>query len=157
MAMTARRTLTVILALTGGLALAGCETFDLDNIFNQKKPLPGDRRAVFPEGVPGVQQGVPAELVRGHQPVAEAPPAPEPEKPKPKPPRRAAAPARPASSVTVQPAQQQSASQQQPARQAPSQQPGQSAGWPEPPATASQPPSSTTVWPDPPRPGTTAR
>ena len=33
--------------------------------FNQKKPLPGERKAVFPEGVPGVPQGVPPEMVQG--------------------------------------------------------------------------------------------
>ena len=39
-----------------------------------KKPLPGERRAVFPEGVPGVPQGVPREMVKGYQPPPEAPP-----------------------------------------------------------------------------------
>ena len=72
----ARIALTVpVLSL--GLALAGCESFDptsiLDmEIFNTKKKLPGDRRAVFPEGTPGVPQGVPQELVKGYQ----APPEP---------------------------------------------------------------------------------
>ena len=52
------------------LALGGCENFDPTaifdaEIFNTKKPLPGDRRPVFPEGTPGVPQGVPPELVRG--------------------------------------------------------------------------------------------
>ena len=37
------------------------------DIFDNKKPLPGERRAVFPEGVPGVPQGVPPELVKGYQ------------------------------------------------------------------------------------------
>src|ERR1051326_118842 len=49
-----------------------------------KKPLPGERRAVFPEGVPGVPQGVPPELVKGYQqesaPAAPPEPAPEPAK-----------------------------------------------------------------------------
>jgi hypothetical protein len=53
-------------------ALAGCEDFDMDkfDIFglNQKKKLPGDRKAVFPEGVPGVTQGIPPEFVKGNQP-----------------------------------------------------------------------------------------
>jgi hypothetical protein len=71
-------------ALLGlGLALAGCSgdvsKFDptdlLDGIFaDQKKPLQGDRKALFPEGTPGVQQGVPPELVRGYQPPPEPPP-----------------------------------------------------------------------------------
>src|SRR5215467_8735009 len=44
-----------------------------------KKPLPGERRAVFPEGVPGVQQGVPPELMRGHQQAEEAQPPVQPQ------------------------------------------------------------------------------
>ena len=94
------------LALSLGLALGGCE--NLDSLFNSKKLLPGDRRAVFPDGVPGVPQGVPPELVRGYQP----PPEPEPppvvvEKPKPKSkPKRVAAPAQPVTGITVRPAAQ---------------------------------------------------
>src|SRR5919204_1214042 len=49
-----------------------------------KKPLPGERRAVFPEGVPGVQQGVPPELMRGHQQAVEIPAEPPPAAPEPK-------------------------------------------------------------------------
>jgi hypothetical protein len=37
-------------------------------LFNTKKKLPGDRKAVFPQGVPGVSQGIPSELVKGNQP-----------------------------------------------------------------------------------------
>ena len=37
------------------------------DFFNGKKKLPGDRKAVFPEGVPGVTQGIPSELVKGNQ------------------------------------------------------------------------------------------
>jgi hypothetical protein len=41
-----------------------------------KKPLPGERKAVFPEGVPGVSKGIPPELVKGNQPqFAELPEA----------------------------------------------------------------------------------
>jgi hypothetical protein len=93
------RTISRAAALAAALALAGCGTSSIwDNAnsisdkfsdamhdFNpfgtSKKPLPGDRRAVFPEGVPGVQQGVPRELMRGSQagdapiePAVEAPP-----------------------------------------------------------------------------------
>ncbi len=70
-----RITLTVpVLGL--GLVLAGCESFDPTavfdmEIFNTKKKLPGERRAVFPEGTPGVPQGVPQELVKGYQPPPE--------------------------------------------------------------------------------------
>ena len=52
-------------------ALVGCENFDLDKLdvfgLNDKKKLPGDRKAVFPEGVPGVSQGVPPEFIKGYQ------------------------------------------------------------------------------------------
>jgi hypothetical protein len=41
------------------------------DFFNSKKKLPGDRKPVFPEGVPGVTQGIPSELVKGHQPQPE--------------------------------------------------------------------------------------
>ena len=63
-------------ALALGLTLAGCENFDptdmLDlDIFNTKKKLPGERQPVFPQGTPGVPQGVPPELVKGYQPAAE--------------------------------------------------------------------------------------
>jgi len=52
---------------------------DFNPFGTAKKPLPGERRAVFPEGVPGVQQGVPPELMRGNPQAGETaaqPPAP---------------------------------------------------------------------------------
>jgi hypothetical protein len=52
--------LLMIAAVAAPLALgvAGCES--MDNPFAEKqKPLPGDRKALFPEGVPGVQFGAP--------------------------------------------------------------------------------------------------
>ena len=56
-------------------ALVGCENFDLDKLdvfgLNDKKKLPGDRKAVFPEGVPGVSQGIPPEYIKGNQPPAD--------------------------------------------------------------------------------------
>jgi len=77
-------------------SLSGCGTFwdgansltdkfsDAMHDFNPfgtgKKPLPGERRPVFPEGVPGVQQGIPPDLMR-HNPQAaevEQPPGAEP-------------------------------------------------------------------------------
>jgi hypothetical protein len=83
--MTMRRANRVIVIALCSLTLGGCETsgfwdgansvsdrfqdalVDFNPFGTAKKPLPGDRRAVFPEGVPGVQQGVPSELVRGNQ------------------------------------------------------------------------------------------
>jgi hypothetical protein len=58
------------------LSLSGCASVGdaLDptewfsgELFNTKKKLPGDRKAVFPEGVPGVSQGIPPDLVKGNQ------------------------------------------------------------------------------------------
>src|SRR5690348_16408047 len=88
------RILAVASLLSLGLALAGCgfdtakldPTDILDSMFaNQKEPLKGERKALFPEGTPGVQQGVPPELVKGYQPPPEPPPEeqpPAPAKPK---------------------------------------------------------------------------
>lgn len=87
-----------------GLALAGCTKggqFDpttlLDNdMFDSKKPLQGQREPVFPNGVPGANAGIPADLYKGYQPPPEqaadngdaalgaAPAAQEPAKPEPK-------------------------------------------------------------------------
>jgi hypothetical protein len=67
--MRHRRIVLIAASLfTCGLTLGGCESMDPSEWFNTKKPLPGDRKAVFPEGVPGVPQGVPADLVQGYQP-----------------------------------------------------------------------------------------
>jgi hypothetical protein len=61
----------VLISLCG--ALAGCggggmssfDPTDLLDFLDTKKKLPGDRKPVFPEGVPGVEQGVPKELYKG--------------------------------------------------------------------------------------------
>jgi hypothetical protein len=93
------RTLLSAAALALSFALIGCDTADtMDKLTDMipfgdnKKPLPGDRKEVFPQGVPGVPQGVPSDLVKGNEPPPDAntpPPqqaaAPPPaEKPKPK-------------------------------------------------------------------------
>src|SRR5262245_61492009 len=93
-----RHRVILFAALPLTLALGGCETSsiwdsansasdkfqDVIGDFNPfgtaKKPLPGERRAVFPEGVPGVQQGVPPELMRGNQ-AEEVPAQPPPQPP----------------------------------------------------------------------------
>ena len=82
----------VLIAFTG--VLAGCSSFDpsdLLDFLDTKKKLPGDRKPVFPEGVPGLEQGVPREMYKGaqQQPDPNAPavaglpaePPPEPAKP----------------------------------------------------------------------------
>ena len=60
----------VLMSLSG--ALAGCSTSfsnfdpsDLLDFLDTKKKLPGERKPVFPEGVPGLEQGVPRELYKG--------------------------------------------------------------------------------------------
>lgn len=80
--------------------LGGCSSFsapswdptDLLDFLDTKKRAPGERKPVFPEGVPGISQGVPREMVRGSAearaatdttappPVIEAQPAPPPAK-----------------------------------------------------------------------------
>ncbi|MGJ5142439.1 hypothetical protein ACQR1V_30955 [Bradyrhizobium oligotrophicum] len=85
--------LTVLIALSG--VLGGCasggsfDPSDMLDFLDTKKKLPGDRKPVFPEGVPGLEQGVPKELYKGaqQQPMTdpgaqEAMPAPPVEEPK---------------------------------------------------------------------------
>jgi hypothetical protein len=127
--------LTLLLLPFGGM-LAGCDSLDTFQIFDSKKKLPGVREPVFPNGVPGVTQGIPPDLVKGYQepqqatvdPAAAAAqataekiePKPEP-KPKPKPkPRKVAQPA--AAPAAQQP--------QAPWPNQPPQQPLQAPGWP---------------------------
>ncbi|MGZ3411324.1 MAG: hypothetical protein ACXWKC_06920 [Xanthobacteraceae bacterium] len=67
-AMTpALRKVSVMLVIASGLGLAGCEDSKLMELLDNKPRLAGTRTPVFPEGVPGVQQGVPPELMRGYQ------------------------------------------------------------------------------------------
>jgi hypothetical protein len=83
----------VLVALSG--ALAGCgggglgsfDPSDMLDFLDTKKKLPGERKPVFPEGVPGLEQGVPKDLYRGARqqddPNAQAAVAPPPaEEPK---------------------------------------------------------------------------
>ena len=101
----ARLALAAVVAAVGPV-LSGCESLDSIALFDSKKKLAGERREVFPEGVPGVTSGVPAELVKGyHEPEnggldpakaaaeAAAEPAAKPKKPKPAPQRTASKPA----------------------------------------------------------------
>ncbi len=140
-----RETILTAAAFALALALGGCDSFDPLDKFQDwdimgagKKPLQGDRRAVFPEGTPGVPQGVPPELVKGYTPPAEPPPqVAEKKEVKPKPKKIAARPKPKA------PAPQ--AAQPQPQQAAPVQDasPPPAAAWP-----ASPPPQqNTAAWP----------
>ena len=121
------RVIVTCAVLASAFLLAGCETSDMmDKIQDMipfgdnKKPLQGERKQVFPEGVPGVPQGVPPDMMKGAQSQMDAPPPveaapPPPEKPKPKkaavkkkPPAQPAAAAEPppTQSATVQQAPQ---------------------------------------------------
>ena len=112
-----RRTVTFV-ALACGLALAGCDSFDpidkfqdWDIMGSKKTPLQGERREVFPQGVPGVPQGVPPDLVKGYQ----APPEPPPvvaAKPEPKAKKKKSAAAPPKQARRQPPQQQQQDDQQ---------------------------------------------
>jgi hypothetical protein len=60
----------VLIAISG--ALAGCsggmsswDPTDMLDWLDTKKKLPGERKPVFPDGVPGLEQGVPKELYKG--------------------------------------------------------------------------------------------
>jgi hypothetical protein len=82
----------VLIALSS--ALVGCgnmsnwDPMDLLDFLDTKKKLEGERKPVFPDGVPGLQQGVPKELYKGNveqqqqQDAAAAAAPPPPEEPK---------------------------------------------------------------------------
>lgn len=118
------RMIPIATTLAAGLLLSACSgnysAFDptdwiTGEMFYSKPKLAGDRKPVFPEGVPGVPEGVPKELVKGNQQATlqDVPPEEPVAKPAPKPaakpvvrPRTASAPPR------QQPAPQQPAPQQ---------------------------------------------
>jgi hypothetical protein len=138
-----------------------------DDLFGTKKKLPGERRPVFPEGVPGVAHGVPPDLVKGAQPDADlmaadaadvaeqepAPPEPEPKpkpkaKPKPKPKPRVAK-----SAPVEQPTRPTPVRATPVSPRPPMQQQATTGGtqWPDPPApSGGRRPSGGVQWPDPP-------
>jgi hypothetical protein len=164
-----------LLAAFASFALSACSSdFDPGDFadkldffhLNEKKKLPGERKELFPGGVPGVEQGIPPDLVKGYQAPqtppetqeAQTPPA-QAEKPKPKPhvAHRAPPKKQPAQvEVTPQPQQtqqQQQAQQQQvwpdPKPQQPQaqQQTGAQSPWP-------AQPQQTSPWPAAPPPNT---
>lgn len=163
---TIHRVMLLTALATLAPALTACSDFDMDKLdvfgLNEKKKLPGERKEVFPGGVPGVTQGIPPEFVKGNQPppdAAQTAPATEPDKktaavepePKPKPkrppkPRTVSQPTQ----ITVQPAP-----QQQPAPWPQAQQPAQQqsqAPWP-----AQEQTNTAEPWPSSPQPGTFSR
>jgi hypothetical protein len=121
--ITMRRRPIVLIAslLACGIMLGGCSTFDPTEWFNTKKPLPGDRKELFPGGVPGVARGVPPELVEGYREpapppqVAEEQPKPQ-QKPKPRPQQAAAPRAAPPQQQEAAPEQSQSVFPEPPRR-----------------------------------------
>ncbi len=176
-----RRIVMLAVLATFTVALGACSDFDPDKLdvfgLNEKKKLPGERKELFPGGVPGVSQGIPPEYVKGNQPPPETAQAPTPDaaaaeankktaaaeaEPKPKP-KRAPKPqtaSRPPTQITVPRAPQDAAQQQQspwPQQQdqQPAQQPAQQQGqspWP-----AQGQTNATTPWPTSPQPGTFSR
>ncbi len=138
--MRSRARLVLVAVVAAGPILSACSSLpDLDSIgeiWDSKKKLAGERKPVFPEGVPGVSTGVPPELVKGYrepesgvadpakaaaEALAEEPkPKPAPKKtaakPKPKPPAQTPA-------AATQP-------QQAPATQAAWPSPQPQAAWP---------------------------
>jgi hypothetical protein len=85
--MNTSRLIATALTLAFVGVLGGCSSTpswdptDLMDFLDTKKPTPGVRKPVFPEGVPGMTQGVPRELIKGSaeanaaaDPTAAAPP-----------------------------------------------------------------------------------
>jgi hypothetical protein len=61
---------SVLIALSGAMAgcssgISGWDPSDMLDWIDTKKKLPGERKPVFPEGVPGLEQGVPKQLYKG--------------------------------------------------------------------------------------------
>jgi hypothetical protein len=80
-----------VLAGCGGGGISSFDPSDLLDFLDSKKKLPGERKPVFPDGVPGLEQGVPKDLYKGSRQeqidqqnaaVAAEPPPPEPSKSK---------------------------------------------------------------------------
>lgn len=171
------RVVLLVMFAAFATTLAGCADFDMDKLdvfgLNEKKKLPGERKELFPGGVPGVSQGIPPEYMKGNQPppdTAQALPTepgshaaagepktstaavePEPQ-PKPKPKRKpkpvvSQAPAQPAPQGT---GQQQTAPWPQQTQQQPPQQ--AQAPWP-----AQGQTNAADPWPSSPAPGTFSR
>src|SRR5215831_19336373 len=59
--------LSAFSGVLGGCSSGGFDPTDLLDFLDTKKKLPGDRKPVFPDGVPGLEQGVPREMYKGAQ------------------------------------------------------------------------------------------
>jgi hypothetical protein len=138
------RLVLAVVVVAAGPVLSACSSLpDIDSlgeIWDSKKKLAGDRKPVFPDGVPGVSSGVPPELVRGYREPesgvadpakAAADAAAETDKPKKPPPQQRTAAVKPkpkpASAPPAQAQQQQQQQQAQPQPWGPQQQP---TAWP---------------------------
>jgi hypothetical protein len=56
----------VLTSIIGGCgSVPSWDPSDMLDFLDTKKKTPGDRKPVFPEGVPGLSQGVPKELIKG--------------------------------------------------------------------------------------------
>src|SRR3954465_3759702 len=60
-------------ALTGCGSLGNFDPSDLLDWLDTKKKLPGERKPVFPQGVPGLEQGGPKDLYKGAAQQQDAP------------------------------------------------------------------------------------
>jgi hypothetical protein len=151
------------IVIAGATALvSGCDSLDTLTLFDSKTKLSGDRKPVFPEGVPGVTPGVPPEMVKGyHEPVAEtSPPAVPGEQPKPE-----AKPKSAEAKPTPKPHAVQAAAKPKPApavqaQASPPPAPGTTATapWPNQPQQPQQPqPQAQAPWPSAPASGTVSR
>jgi hypothetical protein len=146
--MRSRACLILVAVVAAGPVLSACSSVpDLDSIgeiFDTKKKLSGDRKPVFPEGVPGVSSGVPPELVRGYrepesgvadparaaaEAIAEEPKPAQKPAPKKPPPQRTAAKPKPKPPAQTQ-AQAPATQPQQPPAQATWPAPQPQAAWP---------------------------
>ena len=86
-AATVAVALCSVLAGCGGGGMSSFDPSDMLDFLDTKKKLPGERKPVFPEGVPGLEQGVPKNLYKGAgqdqlDQTAAAPASPPPEEPK---------------------------------------------------------------------------
>jgi outer membrane biosynthesis protein TonB len=61
------RLVLAVVVLAAGPVLSACDSLDSLELFDTKKKLAGERKEVFPEGIPGVTSGVPPELVKGYR------------------------------------------------------------------------------------------